>query len=261
MVDFVKRDLKDLTILIPVRIDSLARLENILAVIKYIDKYFDTNVFVLEADARNCGILNRQILCGVQYSYVKDCDPVFYRTKYINLMASKVATEYLAVWDADVILPPSQVYDSVQKLRSKQFDFCYPYDGTFLDTSKLIRGLFLDSNDVAWLEELRDFMLAPYGLGVRGGAFLANTMQYRKVGMENLNFYGWGPEDWERYERWMNLGARIGYSKGCLYHLSHPRDLNGMHNSSQQKMCSYYEKDLIMNSSKKEIVRHLNLFL
>lgn len=53
-------------------------------------------------------------------------------------------------------------------------------------------------------------MLSPYGNGMRGGAFLAKTVQYKNAGMENLNFYGWGPEDWERYERWMNLGYKVG---------------------------------------------------
>lgn len=72
------------------------------------------------------------------------------------------------------------------------------------------------------------------------------------IGDGESEFYGWGPEDWERYERWLNLGYRIGYAKGCLFHLSHPRDLNGYHNSNQQKMFSYYVKDTILFLPKKK---------
>ena len=255
----MRYDLRDLSVLIPVRIDSLVRLENILAVVKYLDKYYQTNIYVLEADRFNNGILQRQLSPSVQYKFVKDCDPVFYRTKYINQMTENVKTDYLAVWDADIVFPPNQIHETMDKLRFGKCAFCYPYKGEFLDTSKLIREQFLETVDIRLLEELKDLMLAPYGPNMRGGVFFANTKKYCKNGMENLKFYGWGPEDWERYERWMNLGERIGYIKGCLFHLSHPRDMNGTHNSNQQKMYSHYQRFLTMYSSGDEIIKRMRL--
>ncbi len=38
--------MRDLTVLIPVRVDSLVRLENVLAVIRYLYRYFDVNLMV-----------------------------------------------------------------------------------------------------------------------------------------------------------------------------------------------------------------------
>lgn len=253
--------MRDLTVLIPVRVDSLVRLENVLAVIRYLYRYFDVNLMVLEADRYDNGILRSLLPQDVAYIFVSDTDPVFYRTKYINQMAMNATSDYLAVWDADVIFSPSQVYEALVSLRSGKYEVCYPYDGLFLDTSKLIREFYLENGDVAVLEDFKKMMFAPYGPGMRGGAFLVNARAYRASGMENLNFYGWGPEDWERYERWSNLGYRIGYAKGCLFHLSHPRDLNGYHNSSQQKMFSYYVKDTTLFSSKGEIQKRMGLQL
>lgn len=255
----MKYNMGDLTVLIPVRVESLVRLENALAVVRYLKKYFVTHIIVLEADKSNNGILETLLPQDVHYIFVKDTDPVFYRTKYINQMASEVATDYLAVWDADVLFSPFQVQDAIQQLRLQKCDFCYPYDGDFWDTSKLIREEYLEHEEISLLEELKDLMVAPYGPRMRGGAFLANTQRYKEAGMENLNFYGWGPEDWERYERWMNLGYRIGYTKGCLYHLSHPRDMNGTHNSSQQRMYSHFERFLAMYSSADEIINRMRL--
>lgn len=255
----MRYELYDLTVLMPVRIESLERLENVLAVVRYIGRYFKTNIMVLEAARSNNGILSGLLPSDVHYVYVRDNDPVFYRTSYINQMASEVQTDFLSVWDADVVFSPSQVFEAMVKLRSGKVDFCYPYDGEFLDTSKLVREAFLESGDVSLLEELKDLMTSPYGGGMRGGAFLVNSHKYREVGMENLKFYGWGPEDWERYERWMNLGCKIGDVKGCLFHLSHPRDMNGTHNSSQQRMFTHYERTLVMYSSKDEIIRRMNL--
>lgn len=119
--------------------------------------------------------------------------------------------------------------------------------------------MFIESGDVDMLWNLRGFMHAPYGTDMRGGAFLANREAYIKAGMENENFYGWGPEDWERIERWKNLGYRIKTIDGVLFHLTHPRDMNGKHNSEGQRKITTQEKDKICFSSAEEIRQHLNL--
>lgn len=249
--------MKDLTVLIPIRVDSLVRLENILAVIRYLHKYFEVNIKVLEADRHNNGLLCSLISHEVDYQFVLDADPVFYRTKYINQMVLETTTDFLAIWDADVVFPPEQVCEALFRLRSGSYDICYPYDGEFLDTSDIIRDLYLEIGDINILVELKNMMLAPYGHGVRGGAFLVNTVSYKSAGMENLKFYGWGPEDWERYERWENMGYKISYVKGSLFHFSHPRDMNGIHNSMQQKMYTFFEKDRVRFSSKAEIEKSM----
>lgn len=54
----IKRtNLTDVTFLIPLRIDSIDRLENLLEVISFIDKHFDTNIHLLEASELNNHIL------------------------------------------------------------------------------------------------------------------------------------------------------------------------------------------------------------
>ena len=52
-----KNELTDVTFLIPVRIDSIVRLENLLEVVNYILNFFNTRVFVLEADSYDNNIL------------------------------------------------------------------------------------------------------------------------------------------------------------------------------------------------------------
>lgn len=123
--------MRDLTVLIPVRVDSLVRLENVLAVIRYLYRYFDVNLMVLEADRYDNGILRSLLPQDVAYSFVPDTDPIFYRTKYINQMAKNATSDYLAVWDADVIFSPSQVNEALVSLRSGKYEVCYPYDGVF----------------------------------------------------------------------------------------------------------------------------------
>lgn len=52
----VKIALTDVTFMIPVRIDTLERLENILAVTNFILSHCDTNILVVESDKWNSGI-------------------------------------------------------------------------------------------------------------------------------------------------------------------------------------------------------------
>lgn len=255
----MKYDMKDLTVLIPVRIDSITRLENLHIVIKYLMNNFKLNIIITEASEYDNNLLKTILPKSVKYNFIKDKDPVFYRTKYINMMVAQTETEFLAIWDADVVFPIKQVRKAVELLRTNKYDIVFPYDGMFLDTTKIIRQIFLYSEDLNFLEETSDMMISPYGYGMKGGAFIANKRKYIDAGMENLKFYGWGPEDWERYERWMNLNYRIKCVKGNLFHLSHPRDMNGTHNSLQQKLYSFYEKDITSLSSAEEIKHRMNL--
>ena len=221
-----KIDLRDVTFLLIVRVDTLVRLENLLVITRFLQRYFDCHIHVLEADAYNNGII-RKLLKGVDYQFVQDDDPVLYRTYYLNEMAKRVVTPYLCVWDVDVVVPPEQVSQAVERLRSGEYDVALPYDGKALDTSAPIRALFLQTSrlDILYQHQAKMSPLHD-GLSLRGGAFFVTTDAYRKAGMENTAFYGWGSEDFERYDRWTILGYRISIIPGVLYHLSHPRGQN-----------------------------------
>ena len=255
----MKKNMADLTVVVPIRIESLNRLENVLAVIGYLHDNFVLNVKVLEAASYDNHYLRRLLPPSVDYVFVHDEDPVFYRTRYINQMLETVRTKYVAVWDADVVFPVGQVCSAMEILRSGEADFVYPYDGVFLDTTPIVRQMFIETGDLEMLQDLVGYMNVPYGTDMRGGAFLVNREAYVRSGMENENFYGWGPEDWERIERWRNLGCRIKAVGGVLFHLTHPRDMNGRHNSEEQRKVTTQEKDRICLSSADEIKQHLNL--
>lgn len=254
----MKLRLNDLTVVIPIRIDSIIRLENLLAVIKYLRSNFCTNIIVLEADRQNNKILQSLLQANINYIFELDNDPVFHRTYYINKMIEYVKTPFTAVWDADVIFPPEQVITAIEILRSNKADIVFPYDGRFLDVSKLIRENYIQNHNIEILNKFQEKMSLPYGINMRGGAFIIKTNIYKESGLENENFYGWGPEDWERCERWTNLNYKSQIVEGILYHLSHPRNMNGRHNSDLQKRVSFFELHTIEQSSGVEIKERIN---
>ena len=61
-----KYDLTDVSFLIPIRLDSIIRLENLIASIKFLLKNFKTKVIVLQADKYDNGILKKLLNRNVE---------------------------------------------------------------------------------------------------------------------------------------------------------------------------------------------------
>lgn len=99
-----KIDLKDVTFIIPVRIDTIERLENSLLVTNYLLEHFTTSIYVVEAAERNNLILKQSLHSEIQYFFIEDHVEIFHRTKFINFLARKVSTTFTAVWDSDVLV-------------------------------------------------------------------------------------------------------------------------------------------------------------
>lgn len=103
-------------------------------------------------------------------------------------------------------------------------------------------------------------MNLPYGSNMLGGAFMVNKKAYVNSGRENERYYGWGPEDGERFHRWKNLGFKVVHSFGNLYHLSHPRGINSSFRSSEQARFTRHEVLITQQSSKEELLKSIEGF-
>ncbi|MBN7818035.1 galactosyltransferase-related protein [Algoriphagus pacificus] len=250
-------NLSDFTFLIPLRIDSINRLENTLVSIDYILSNIDTNIKVLEASTRNTELLYRLLPKCVNYNFVEDLDNVFHRTKYINQLVSSVDTEYIVVWDTDIIIPIDQIRQSVELLENRQADFVTPFKDKFLDTSEILRDIFIQSRDIEILKIHQGKMKALYAPNPVGGAFLARRQAYLEAGMENEKFYGWGREDGDRINRWKILGYNHRHIKGVLYHLTHERGLNSSFHSPNQDLKKMTELYKSINMSKEELKKEI----
>lgn len=252
----MKTDINDMTFLIPIRVDSIVRLENLILSVQSLQKNFDTHITILEASNYPNGIIQKILKNKVEYLFVEDKDPVFYRTKYLNSMTLSSRTPYIGIWDADVIIPKEQILDSIEKLR-QGVDIAYPYDGHFYDTSIVIREVYSQIKSMKFLLNNIAKMSLIYGAKMKGGAMFVNKDAYIKAGMENEKFYGWGPEDWERFERWKILNFKIHSSEGPLFHLTHSRGSNSGFRSMEQSINTNKELLLTKFSSKEELFREL----
>lgn len=220
-----KENLKNITFCIPIRIESFYRIQNIKALLKYLDKYLDTNYLILEAD-KTKHFENDMNIQNVDYLFVEDNDIIFHRTKYINQMLNQVQTTYAAVWDTDAITPICQIVEAYSLLQNSNNTLIYPFSGFFIALNELTSLYFYRSQNINHIASLYYPVSFPYGFYSVGGAYMVNRKMYLEAGGENEYFHGWGPEDAERNARIQILELGVDKIEGPLFHLFHTRGIN-----------------------------------
>lgn len=218
-----------MTVVIPLRVDCEERKENLDTVLFSLLKMTDASVIILEADTKRkyfndfIESTNR-----VEYHFIEDFNPIFHRTRYLNKLIEMSNTNIVGIWDTDVLFTLEQINNCVREVQNGA-TVCYPYDGRFVflnvEQSKSARSdvlAFLNGNSDKNFTSL-------LGRPSVGGAFVVDKHRYTSAGGENENFYGWGPEDAERFKRMEILEEPVNRVKGPLFHLNHPRGVNSFH--------------------------------
>jgi predicted glycosyltransferase involved in capsule biosynthesis len=235
-------DLSDMTFLIPVRLDSKDRLENLHIIIRYLDKHFNTNIIVLEADKKP-RFPNNTSFRNLRYEFIHDENPLFYHTKYNNLLIGFSDTPLIALYDCDVIVPVQQLLKAADAIRNGGALAVSPYEGHFISVDKLFKlmmGKLLD-------DRLLEYNAHKFSIAAKrsyGGAVVLDKKSFIEAGSDNEYLTSWGPEDIERIRRMDILGYPIKRVSGFLYHLPHPRHANSTYPSQmiQEKLMGEYLK-------------------
>lgn len=247
------KNAEQITVITTLRIDTPERRCNLDAVLRYLQPT-GIRILVLEAGRENLYKTWKDFE-NVDFYFVYDEDPVFYRTHYLNYLLKRCLTPVVAVWDADVILPYMQVEESLNMILNECAVMVIPYNQTvmYLSPEQTIACLAADSFQ-AHLSKFSDAYLQWLGRPSCGGLFLVNREVYLQCGGENENFYGWGPEDAERVRRMEILGYPVGVNtEGPLYHLWHPRGDNSRFFNRQLASNNRLELIRVCNMDTKEL--------
>ncbi len=251
---------KEITFLLPVRIDSEERLKNLITVLNFFSQLSQVSFCILEADSDSKIPSSIYRNKNIDYLFIKDDNSIFHRTRYINIMLKRTKTEFAAIWDVDAICPVEQVRKAMDSLIiNKDNTIVYPYDGKFWCCNILFSELFREKLDIAVLSDFPQNRYLMSGYYAVGGAFLVNVGNYKRYGWENENFLGWGPEDVERYKRIEMLTDTPPHRiEGDLFHLYHPRGINS--GLFDEKLAYSTKKELIKvcAMSKVELHEYIN---
>lgn len=215
-------DLKDVTFIIPIKLDSEDRVNNYKMVIEYLTSLFDTNIIVCESDVTS----HREVLDihkDVKYLFVENNEDYFHRTKLLNIMTKMATTNIICNYDVDVVFPKQQYILAIKKIK-KGHAMCFPYGGPFMNVPKDLFNHVVNK-EFHKIQEDDMELCHPNSLG---GAFFFNKDIYMSIGLENENFKSWGYEDNERVMRMRKFGHSVERIGGFLYHLDHERNVDSV---------------------------------
>lgn len=219
-------NLKDTTFTIPVSYDHEDRKDNLNMCLRILQKDFDTSISVCEQTtnpkSRQFDYVNDPKSYHRASCYTVFLNNKFHRTRMLNDMARAANTAYVFNWDADVVIPPIQIWQAVELLRSGA-DMVYPYAWAFARMPRqtwfqIVRNY----EDIGMVGDTRF-----NGMNVGDAVSLGGAVGFRKQsfiegGMENEHFISYGAEDVERKIRFEALGYRIERTLGPnLYHMNH----------------------------------------
>ena len=210
------QELKKITVIIPLKYDTDDRIENVRTSVKYLHNLLNPKFLIGEQGGTYFQFLEES---GYDLKYHNfDNYDFFHRMKIMNDLSKMVDTEYIAIYDADVIIPEQQFRQAYQKLE-EGFEIVYPYDGRFIDIE---RSNIVHINDNR-LNSIPVHTMRMLNNQSKGGCILYNKKSFDNSGKYNENFLSWGPEDEEIYTRHLILEKKIFRINGILLHINHKR--------------------------------------
>lgn len=254
--DEKRTSLKDLSILIPVRADSVSRLENLYILVWYLNRFFDTHIIIAESDIQQRIDLSFLPLC-CSYYFVYDDNPVFHRTRINNFLIGKADTDIISIYDTDVILPVAQIEESILLIRTGKASIVSPYDGRFISADTLFKTLFSRMLD----EKLLCDNIGKMQITCKrsyGGAVFMRKSHFITSGMENEYLTSWGPDDIERIKRMRHLGYNEARVAGPLFHMPHERKENSGYQQFDSQFTLMEEYFKICDMSYCELVEYIS---
>ena len=247
----VKRfDLDKCTFIIPLRIETADRMRNILTILIYLTRNFNTRVIVKEVDKESVyerevlpllkQALEPEMLSCIDHIFEKSDDFTFHRTKILNDMLWMVDTPVVCNYDSDIILPVESYINATNMISKgwvhpdveggEPVKVVYPYGfGTYqlqchVGDEHVTDFINSGFNFEAFNGRLREWD-AKYGF-----CQFFDTEEYKKLGGENENFIAYGYEDDERYYRF-NLLSSVARITEQVFHLEHGRTKNSWFNN------------------------------
>lgn len=252
-------DLRNVTFIIPLRIDTDDRLRNIVLTTSFLLNTFDCKVIIKESDEMSKFNAWAKPLIesisdtnNLRYIFEENYDEHFHRTRLLNDMVMETTTDIVVNYDSDIILPITSYTQAKDMLDSRKYDLVYPYRfGEYGERKVILKTVVEDEND---LNSLLDFPLIKkfisgfnpevldesyvYAENVNGMGWseygmcqFFNTKAYKDGYLENENFIAYAPEDVERHHRWNMLGYNIGRVDNHAYHMEHKRTQNSWFNN------------------------------
>ena len=231
--------MKDVTFLLPCRIETEDRLRNVITSVSYLLKNFpESKVMIQEEDTKS--VFKEYAFPRIE-KYVGDTDnlihifeesdeKLFHKTRILNDLCCAAETPIIYNHDVDVVLPKNSYELAHHSIIKEGSHAVYPFGcGIYqwaVTYSDELLDKFLSSHDG------NDFDLGvlkgskqriPSSIG--WGQMIQKAVEV-SMGMWNEEFLSWGAEDCEFYYRLNLFGFKVGRVVDDIYHFEHGRTFN-----------------------------------
>jgi predicted glycosyltransferase involved in capsule biosynthesis len=249
-------------------------MRNIITILIYLTRNFDTKIIVKEVDESS--VYEREVLpvlkqalepewleC-IHHVFEKSEEFTFHRTKILNDMLWMVDTPVVVNYDSDILLPLETYINATNMIakgwvhpdveNGKPVKVIYPYgNGNYqfqchVGDNEVTNFINSGFNFEYFNGHMRQWD-AKYGF-----CQFFDTEEYKKLGGENENFVAYGYEDDERHFRF-NLLSSVARIDDYVYHLEHGRTKNSWFNNPH---CEDNKKlwEILKVKGKKSLIKY-----
>lgn len=221
-------DLRDVTVLVPFRADSVDRKRNLRWIVSFLLKHADTTVLIGEDKAGPSDVadaLGPELAARCRHLHLTGNDtPFTHKAHLLNRMVEAAETPIVALHDTDVVVDPVQYALARDAVRGGAV-MAFPYNGLFFWILGREVHRFGHTLSAAPLNAVCPRFPLMHRDSPGGGAFFDRSALLAAGGY-NERFVSWGYEDDEIVVRLRRLGLRVERVPGPLYHLEHARPEN-----------------------------------
>lgn len=257
--------MKDITFIIPIKIDTNDRMENCSTILRFLSLFFpESEVLIIEIDGFSKVSELRQLYPSFSFYLVKR-DDFFSRSLATNKGIELSTRSIICIYDADILLDPKAIVNAVDIIKRGYFPIVLPYNGLVLDVKKNLRRKIISTLEFDDFSKFKSFLSVPkdYDISTRwtqGGIMLADKQTLVIEGGYNQNMISYGWEDSECAERFKKLGCYYLYLKDYnLIHLDHERGVDSKPNDKYFDNKKEYEK--VRKMSRKVLRRYVDVEL
>jgi hypothetical protein len=240
--------LENISFIIPIKIDSNDRLENLSFICKYLRyKYINSQIIIVECD-KISNLINISEELKVDYYFLNL--ERFSKTRAINLGLINSNKNFICVWDADMIVSPHAITKGIEILEKKAINLVIPHNQIYINIKNDLKSNFLLNFhlNIDKLHSVKKFIKSISNdkmdiYTCHGGVILTRKCTLESVGGFNLLMTSYGWEDTEILLRYKNLGLNYCFiSDYSAIHLDHYRGEDSKINEFYQLNFMEYAK-------------------
>ena len=251
--------MRELSFVIPIRVDTPDRLENCETILRFLTRHFpESEIQLVEQDVQSQTVSLRKSFPRAVWHFEFN-DRHFSRSAAINTGLLRSTRPCVCAYDTDILIEPEALRLSVSLIMSGRWSIVIPFNLIFVELSGARRKTVIDSLDITELSAIPHLSAVPKHPEIASRVLSGAIMMCDKdlaimEGGYNRKMVSYGWEDIEFFKRFEKLG-HYSYMLNDynLIHLDHRRGPDSRINEMYEVNKAEFDKVVKMSESELKI--------